>query len=266
MPELPVSVRLALWVSRAWADDGDLSEAVARAHPDADDVGGDLDRLGLWRDLGERAVLVALPAPGDSVGMPTAPPATLAAATAAGECVLAPSLGGILVPDVGDYGPEGDRGLRVRWAAHDADPVPPHRVEALDAREAARDLARTVARATTELEGWGGRPFDPDRARAEAEQDRGQWALPREIPGDVAATIRSAAAVATTAETGSDGCARRTRLGRPRGPGAGAAPAAPGRRARRWRPRRMPRSPPSRAGRGSARARCGQPRPPSTPE
>lgn len=202
MPELPVSVRLALWLTDAWAAGTDPSEAVARAHPDADAVDGDLARLTLWRELGERAVLVALPVPGDSAGMPSAPPDTLAAATAAGECVIAPSLGGVLVPDVGGYGPDGDRGLRVRWAAYEADPVPLHRVEALDARQAARDLARAVAAATTELEGLGGRPFDPEQARAEAGRDRRQWALPRAIPGEVAATIRSAAAVATTAERG----------------------------------------------------------------
>ncbi len=202
MPDLPVSVRLALWVTQAWARSSDVAEAIARAHPDADTVVGDLDRLALWRDLGEQAVLVALPAPGDSGSMPSAGPGALAAATAAGECVLAPGLGGILVPEVAGYGPEGDRGLRVDWTAYDADPVPRHRVEALQARQAGRDLARAVAAATAELERWGGHPFDPGRAHAEAARDRHQWALPREIPAEMAATIRSAAAVGTTAERG----------------------------------------------------------------
>jgi hypothetical protein len=200
MPELPVSVRLALWVTAAWAGGSDLAQAVARAHPDADDVGGDLARIPLWGELGEGALLVALPAPGDAAGMPATSPDALAAATAAGECVLAPSLGGVLVPQVDGYGPSADRGLRVRWTAYDAAPVPRHLVEAVDVREAARGLARAVVEATEALERLGGEPFDP-AARAAAADHR-EWALPPGVAGPVGATIRSAAAIAGAAETG----------------------------------------------------------------
>lgn len=202
MPELPVCVRVALWVTDAWASGGDVADAVRRAHPDADDVSGDLERVPLWRELGEAALLVAFPAPGDSAGMPRSSVDVLAAATEAGECVVAPSLGGLLVPEVSDYGPAGDRGLAVRWTAYDADPVPRHRVESLDAREAGRVLARAMAEAADDLERLGGRPFDAARARAAAEGRTREWSLPQRVPGAVAVTIRTAAAVAATAARG----------------------------------------------------------------
>ncbi len=202
MPELPVSVRLALWVTHAWGRSGDLPRAISRSHPDIDDVGGALDRLSLWHGLGEAALLVALPAPGDTVGMPPASSVVLAAAARAGECVVAPSLGGALVPLVEDYGPAEDRGTRVTWAAYDTQPVPRHQVEALDARAAARDLGRAVSVATAELEALGGLPFDQAAARRAAEADRRQWALPGDLPSGVVLTLRTAAGVATTAERG----------------------------------------------------------------
>ncbi len=202
MPELPVSVRLALWVTQSWGRSADLPHAVARAHPDIDDVGGDVDRLALWHELGERALLVALPAPGDSLGMPGTSPDALAAAVEVGECVLAPSLGGLLVPFVADYGPAADRGTRVHWTAYDADPLPRHRVEGLDAREAGRGLARAVAEATAALEQIGGQPFDPTEAHALAAGGRRRWALPRELPQELAAMVLAAAGVSTLADRG----------------------------------------------------------------
>src|SRR6476661_1377386 len=110
MPELPASVRLSLWTTHAWATGSALENAVRRALPDVDHVEGDLDRLALWRDLGERALLVALPAPGDLVGMPRAAPEVLAAAADGGECVFVPALGGLLVPSISSFGNDA-RGL-----------------------------------------------------------------------------------------------------------------------------------------------------------
>ncbi len=202
MPELPVSVRLALWVTHAWGRSGDLARAVDRSHPDIDDVAGALERLSLWHELGEVALLVALPAPGDTAGMPRAGAEVLAAAAEAGECVLTPTLGGVLVPVVEAYGPQTDAGIRVTWTAYDSLPVPRHQVEALDARAAARDLARAVSVATAELESVGGLPFDHAEARRAAAADRRRWALPPDLPGDVVLTLRTAADVSATAERG----------------------------------------------------------------
>ncbi|MHB1473470.1 MAG: hypothetical protein ACYDDU_03645 [Dermatophilaceae bacterium] len=78
---LPVSVRLALWATAAYAGQLRLEDVIDRAHPDLDHVAGDFDHLSLWRDLGERAVLVALPRPGNLSGMPRGSPELIAAAT-----------------------------------------------------------------------------------------------------------------------------------------------------------------------------------------
>ena len=80
MPELPASVRLALWTTAAWNGGPSLEKALAAALPDVDHVAGDLGRLDLWHDLGERALLVALPAPGDLAGVPSARPEAQGAA------------------------------------------------------------------------------------------------------------------------------------------------------------------------------------------
>src|SRR6476660_3058787 len=104
MPELPASVRLALWTTHAWATGGRLEDAMRLATPDADHVAGDLDRLALLRDLGEQALLVALPAPGDLAGLPKAMVEAQGAAADSGECVFVPGIGGMLVPSVSTSG------------------------------------------------------------------------------------------------------------------------------------------------------------------
>ena len=65
MSELPASVRLALWITASWRGDLGTTDALGRAFPDLDHVAGDLARLDVWRDLGEQALFVALPRPGD---------------------------------------------------------------------------------------------------------------------------------------------------------------------------------------------------------
>lgn len=87
------------------------------------------DLLVLLAAAGERApvsVRCVLPVPGDVRGVP-GPPALLAAAVAAGECVVLDGLPGgtsvALVPEVEEFGPEDDVGVQVRWQAHAAEPV-----------------------------------------------------------------------------------------------------------------------------------------------
>src|SRR5690348_2621725 len=163
MPELPASVRLSLWTTHAWASGASVESAVRRALPDIDHVEGDLDRLSLWHDLGERALLVALPAPGDLVGMPRAAPDALAAAADGGEGVYVPALGGLIVPTISAFGNDArgglDVGTRVDWTAYDADPVPQHRVEALEASQLERHLREELRVATEHLDALGGQPF-----------------------------------------------------------------------------------------------------------
>ena len=98
MSELPASVRLALWVTAAWRGQLPTRDALARSFPDLDHVAGDLARLDVWRDLGEGALFVALPRPGDVSGMPKASSAAVAHAAEAGECVYVAGIGGLLVP------------------------------------------------------------------------------------------------------------------------------------------------------------------------
>src|SRR6478672_9768345 len=200
MPELPASVRLSLWTTHAWATGSPLEGAIARALPDIDHVAGDLDRLGLWHDLGERALLVALPAPGDLVGMPGASVDAQGAAAAGGECVFVPGLGGLLVPTISTYGAgtEGglDVGTRVDWTAYDADPVPRHRVEALEASQLERHLRDEIRAATEAIDAIGGQPFGAGAARELADAALGgRWGLPPGLPGRAARVIALAGTI-----------------------------------------------------------------------
>jgi len=176
-----------------------LEGAVRTALPDVDHVAGDLDRLSLWHDLGERALLVALPAPGDLAGVPRAAAEAQAAAAEEGECVFVPGLGGMLVPRVSTFGSATgglDVGTRVDWTAYDADPVPQHRVEALEASQLERHLLSHLRDATETLDELGGRPFAAEAAREVADQSLGgRWGLPPGLPGRAARVITLAGTV-----------------------------------------------------------------------
>jgi hypothetical protein len=222
VPELPASVRLALWVTHEWsagpAAGSELERLLQQALPDVDHVDGDVDRLDLWHQLGESALLVALPAPGDITGLPTAPAEAIGAATTAGECVYVPGIGGMLVPSMSLYGPDSaatdggdaagrslDVGTRLDWTAYDSSPVPRHHVEALDCGQLEASLRRVVSESTLELERLGGQPFAHRAGRELAEAAAGgRWALPSGLPVRaervirLAGTLSAVAAVAVT--------------------------------------------------------------------
>lgn len=225
-------MRLALWVTRAWSSGEvggtDLDRAVARALPDVDHIAGDLDRLALWHSVGEAALLVALPAPGDIVGLPATSAAATGAATASGECVFVPALGGMLVPQLTRYGadvlpdmastrPQAsagarthtarslDVGIRVDWTAYDSSPVPQHRVEALDATEAERTLRCLVTDTIAELEALGGQPFEHRAGREMADAAAGgPWGLPAGLPPSAERAIRMAGTLSRVAAVALD--------------------------------------------------------------
>jgi hypothetical protein len=187
MPELPASVRLALWTTAAWSRGTPLDGAIAAALPDVDHVAGDLDRLLLWHELGEQALLAALPAPGDLRGLPGAPAGAQGAAASAGECVYVAGLGGMLVPAISSYGTPAqgalDVGTRLDWQAHDADPVPRHRIEALETSQLERHLREELLLATEAFEAAGGQPFAREAAREVADAALGgRWGLPDGLP------------------------------------------------------------------------------------
>jgi len=198
-----VCVRLSLWATAAYAGQLTVQEAVARAHPDLDHVTGDLDRLRLWHDLGERAVLVALPRPGNLSGMPRGSAELVAAATAAGECVYVPSLGGALVPAIEQFGPEGDQGTRVSWSAYDCDPVPVHTLEALSLSEIERVFRGELMESTQALEALDTKPWAGSLFRTVADElSLSQWGLPDGLPPRATKVITMAAMVGVATELG----------------------------------------------------------------
>lgn len=206
MSELPASVRLSLWATRYLSTphtaESDARSALRRAVPDADEVSGGVRQLLLWRELGERALLVALPAPGDFSGLPHGAPDFVAAALEEGECVFAPGLGGALVPRVQTYGPPGDEGLSVKWEEFRCEPPHPHIVQAMDLRDARRQLRMTLVEAAEAAEALDVAPLnDAPRRLIDARLAGGGWGLPDDVDPDAAEVIRQAATLETVAAT-----------------------------------------------------------------
>lgn len=206
MSTLPTSVRLALWSTSAFAGHLDLGEAIRRALPDLDHVEGALEPLGLWSDLGEQVVCVALPRPGQIATMPRSNAGLVAAATEAGECVFVPALGGALVPTIESFGPEGDIGWRATWVRHDADPVPVHQLAALDEREIERGLRAHLVDLVQELDSLDITPWAGTDLRAVADEHTAvsTWGLPPGLSPAALRVIVLAGTVASACELGLD--------------------------------------------------------------
>ena len=202
MSALPVCVRLALWATAAYAGALPLEEVAGRAHPDLDHVGGDLGRLSLWRDLGERAVLVALPRPGNLAGMPRGSAELIAAATDAGECVYVPGVGGAMVPTIEHFGPAGDQGTQVTWTAYDADPVATHVLDALSLGEIELRFRQDLLAATARIEALDTKPWNAT-LRSLADGLTGvAWGLPTGLPPRAQRVIETAAHIGVATELG----------------------------------------------------------------
>ncbi|WP_106818628.1 hypothetical protein [Janibacter massiliensis] len=161
MLDLPAAVRLALWATVGWNRPGvDPAAAAAAGLAVADDVAGlDAELVAGLHALGERAALAVLPEDGAPSPLLRAPAGVVAEVVDAGGAVLFPMTGTVLVVAASGYGPAGDRGTRIQVHRADADPVPRHRVEALDVRESGRALASDLREATLDLERIGGTPF-----------------------------------------------------------------------------------------------------------
>jgi len=203
MSVLPVCVRLSLWATAAYGGQLSVQEAVDRAHPDLDHVTGDVGCLSLWHALGEQAVLVALPRPGNFSGMPRGSAELIAAATDAGECVYVPGIGAAMVPTIEHFGPAGDQGTRVTWSAYDCDPVPVHALAALSLSEIDQRFRQELVEHTRAIEDldakpWAGSPF---RSMAD-DLAIGQWGLPDGLPSRATKIITMAALVVAATELG----------------------------------------------------------------
>lgn len=207
--ELPAAVRVALWATLVLGGRLRVEELPRRALPDIDECDGLKEAVELWAGLGERVVLAALPRPGDLTGLPHGTPEMVQAALTAEECVYVPGIGGVLVPTLGTFGPEGDQGWLARWTAYPADPVPTHRIEALDLGHVERTLRTELAEVTAQLVRAGGLPVGPSadhglaRARA-ARSGAGSWGIPDGLPPRALRVIDLAATVLALTEAGLD--------------------------------------------------------------
>jgi hypothetical protein len=205
MSVLPASVRVAVWAGAAFAGRTSVDEVAAHALPDIDHVEGLTETLGLWHDLGERAVLVGLPRPGDLSSMPGGGADLVAAAVAAEELVYVPGIGGALVPEITSYGPEADQGWQALWRAHPADPVPVHRVQAVSLGDVELGLRRDLAELTDALAGVADHPWDGAGLEALARRDLAQdWGLPEGLSPRAERVIRLAGSVLALADVGRD--------------------------------------------------------------
>lgn len=207
--ELPASVRVALWGTAVLAGRLPAAELVRRALPDLDECVGLVEGVQLWASLGERVVLVALPRPGDLSGMPQGPAGLVDAATRTQECVFVPGVGGALVPSLEPFGPEGDQGWMARWTAYPAEPVPTHRIEALDLGQTELGLRTELTELTERLLRAGAPPFGPaaerGAARARAVRDgAGSWGLPDGLPPRALRVVDLAGTVLRLADAGLD--------------------------------------------------------------
>lgn len=155
------------------AEDGPVSLAVA---------------LGRLRAAGVTGLQLALPRPGDALGL-TGPPAFNAVATEAGEAVLTLGAPYGLVPAIHSYGPEGDRGHQVTWQVHR---VSGERTAALPTlSEADRDLAEALREVTAELLRLDVARWRPEAAEAlQAIRDHGRDGAGVLAPGYPARAVR----------------------------------------------------------------------------
>ena len=95
----------------------------------------------------------------------------------------------------------GDTGWRVDWSAHDAQPVPRHRLDMIDLRDVERTLVSRLGEHTEAFERVGGTPWRTSaRAEAETALDSRPWGLPDDIPGKALRVMSLAATAAVLAE------------------------------------------------------------------
>ncbi|PPK90901.1 hypothetical protein CLV92_12131 [Kineococcus xinjiangensis] len=224
MLDLPLSARLAAWGNAALTGRAPLAALVSAVERDdephtllwedeAPDVAGSTQTPAtpaeLLRALPRTArLVVALPAPGDPVGLP-GPPAVNAAALEAGECVLVELDGGerrwALVPEVVEFGSTWEPGAQVVWRALAA--LPRRAPDPVALTEAERSLRTALAGATTALAALDVARWREDAADRIAALRAGALrpdALPQGVEPRAARVAASAAQVLAIAELASE--------------------------------------------------------------
>ncbi|MGH8775530.1 MAG: hypothetical protein ACRDWI_10275 [Jiangellaceae bacterium] len=203
MLALPRSARLAAWAAGWLAGEVSLGDVVARVQGDDEphlvkDVPARSEPTSLATALGDarangaRAMLVALPRPGDPNGL-AGPGELTVAAVQAGEAVLALGAPCALVPSVQTFGPPGDQGHLVTWTWHDA--VPPH---AWPSRaDAERELSEAMITAGLALANLDVASWRPEVAQLldDLRSDQTGEPLPRMFPPPAQALAARAARV-----------------------------------------------------------------------
>ncbi len=189
--------RLVAWGNAAIAGLTSLDEAAARVcgaddpHrvaglPGQDEPVSIAVALGLLRGRGAGRLLLALPRPGDPLGLP-GPPEFNMEAMAAGEAVLTEGDAGVdgplgLVPELTAYGPAGDTGVRVCWRARPVNSTALLATPSL--AEAERELAEALRTAVDELTRLDVARWRPEAAEAlRAIRERGRDADDVLAPG-----------------------------------------------------------------------------------
>jgi hypothetical protein len=170
------SGRLVAWGNAWFAGHTSLDEAASRVcHSDyphrvtglpaEDSPVGLTVALGRLRGMGAGGLRLALPVPGDPLGLP-GPPGFNELATEAGEAVL--TAGGTepmgLLPEITAYGPEGDRGVEVLWRVYPVDPARLTDVPSL--AEAERELTEALRDTIEELTRMDVARWRPEAAEA----------------------------------------------------------------------------------------------------
>jgi hypothetical protein len=199
MLQLPRSARLVVWTN-AWLSGcaalDDVLDAV-RGDDEPHDVagvGGLAGALGGLRANGCSAMRLALPAPGDPLGV-YGPAATIRAVVAAGEAAVAVGANHCLVPDIREFGPPGDRGHLVSWRSSPVDAMPAA-VESL--ADAERELKEALIRAASALSALNVASWRPEVGEALADLRSGNGAdrLPEPYPARAQAVYLQAARLA----------------------------------------------------------------------
>jgi hypothetical protein len=114
-----------------------------------------------------------------------------------------PGIGAALVPKIEHFGPLGDEGTRVTWAAYDCEPVPVHTLEALSLSEIDQRFRQELMDQTRAIEDLDAKPWAGSPFRSMADDLRlGQWGLPGGMPSRATKIITMAASVAVATELG----------------------------------------------------------------
>ncbi|WP_462417581.1 hypothetical protein [Kytococcus sp. Marseille-QA3725] len=206
-PGIPVAVHAALWSTQVLAGRLDSAELPDRAASAVEAVTPGAvsllsETMTAWRDVGEQVVLPVHPRPGRPGTFPVGVQALGASmAPDAVGVLLAPSLGDAFVLHLTPFGHALDGGWLLDAERLPSNPVPHHRIEAVDLRTAQRSFATALRGGLEVLEARGGSPvWAGQRTGGPEVSTAGD--LPAGLDGEVLDLLERAAAVAALTTDG----------------------------------------------------------------